>query len=134
LRPGNQLLKLIAYAVAVCIREAVAVAVIARISIRARAVFVGSVTIVVASRCVLATRYFELIAYTVAVCIREAVAVAVITRICIRARAVVVRRICIKVARRSIDATLNSILTATVVVFGRLIIVRSFGHPYNRKH
>ena len=62
--------KLVAYTVAVRIREAVAVAVIACIGIGAGSIFVCRISVVVARRGVLATRYFKLVAYTVAVRIR----------------------------------------------------------------
>jgi hypothetical protein len=77
--------KVVTNTVAVCVYQAVAIAVIARIRIRAGTVVVRSVSVVVASCVVLATSDLKVVANAVAVCVYEAVAVAVITRIRIRA-------------------------------------------------
>ena len=65
-------------AIAVDVDEAVAVAVIARGSMHARAVLVGGRVIVVARTAVCAAHYFEFIAHAVAVCIVHAIAVTVV--------------------------------------------------------
>ena len=57
----------IAYAVAVCVSKAVAVAIIAGFGIRARSVIICGVSIVVARCIVLTTAEFKLVAYSVGV-------------------------------------------------------------------
>ena len=60
-------LVLIAYVVAIAVHKAFTSAVISSICIRAVAIVVGGISILVASRRSGATGYFELVAYTVVV-------------------------------------------------------------------
>ena len=71
-------LKLVAYAVAVCIRQAIAFAVVAVFSVFAISC-IRCLRVVVAGAVVLTTRNLKRVAHTVTVCIAEAVAVAVVS-------------------------------------------------------
>ena len=94
---------MITYAVRVFVEQAIAIAVVARVGMRARSVIVCGRSIIIAGAAVRATANFELIAYAVAVAVVVAVAIAIIARVGVIAIAGI-RRIGVVVASRAVLA------------------------------
>ena len=115
--------KLVAYAVAVRIIQAVAIAVVARICILARPVFVRRIRTVVARFSIGTSCHFELVTDPVAVRIIQAHAVAVVTRFSVEARTVVGIGFRIVVARHFIHTARDRIDARSIGIEVRFWIV-----------